>query len=65
MMDNLEDIKALIEECIKENKIDFLANLINVLQKNYTEIAKLSTDGKYTQDWSHLKVLDYITYNTN
>jgi hypothetical protein len=61
----LEDIKNLVEECIKNNKIDFLSNLVFVLQNNYKDLATLCTDGNYHEGWSHTKVLDYITYETN
>ena len=60
--DNTESIKKLIDECIKSQRLDFLANLINTLQNNYIELAKLSTDGSYHEGWSHSKVIDYITY---
>lgn len=60
----IKDITTLVEECIKNNKIDFLANIIYVLQKNYKELAELCTDGNYHEGWTHNKVLDYITYET-
>lgn len=64
MSDNLkiEDIKNLVDECIKNDKLDFLSNLIYVLQENYKELATLATDGNYHSGWSHTKVLDYLTY---
>lgn len=58
----LEDIKKLVIECIKNDKILFLSNMIHTLQKNYIELAELSTNGNYHPGWSHIKVLDYITY---
>jgi hypothetical protein len=60
----LSEIKNLVDECIKNNKIDFLSNLIFTLQKNYTELAELSTEGNYNEGWSHDKVLDYVTYES-
>jgi hypothetical protein len=60
----LSEIKNLVDECIKNNKIDFLSNLIFTLQKNYTELAELSTEGSYNEGWSHDKVLDYVTYES-
>lgn len=62
--DNLKNIQELVDECVKTNKLDFLAKLISNLQKNYEELALLSTDGNYSQKWSHQKVLDYVTYET-
>ena len=53
---------GVIENCIKEDKLEFLANLIVTLQKEYQEIAKLSTDGEYEVTWTHHQTLDYLTY---
>lgn len=61
----LEDIKTLVQECIKNNKIDFLSNLVFVLQNNYKDLAIICTDGNYHEGWSHSKVLDYVTYELN
>lgn len=60
----LEDIKKLVLECIKNEKITFICNIIYTLQKNYTELAELSTNGSYNSGWSHQKVLDYVTYES-
>ncbi len=60
----LEAIKELIEECIENHRTDFLSNLILVLQRNYTEIASLCTNGNYHEGWDHKRVMDYITYET-
>jgi|688.fasta_scaffold594212_3 hypothetical protein len=60
-----EEIKIMlgvIQNCIKEDKLEFLANLITTLQKEYQEIASLSTDGEYRSSWTHRQVLDYLTY---
>lgn len=59
---NLDKIKELVDECVKNDRNDFLANIIFVLQQNYQEIAKLTTDGAYHEGWSHQQVIDYITY---
>jgi hypothetical protein len=61
----LKDIKLLVEECIKNDKTEFLSNLIFVLQNNYKDLALLCTDGNYHDGWSHTKVLDYVTYELN
>lgn len=60
----LKAIQSLVEECIKNNKNEFLANLIYILQQNYKELASLATDGNYHDGWSHTQVLDHITYET-
>lgn len=62
---DLNDIKSLIEECINNNNIDFLSNLIFTLQNNYKDLAIICTDGNYHEGWLHTKVLDYITYESN
>lgn len=55
-------MEEVIKECIKNNKITFLANLICTLQKEYQEVSELCTDGEYQITWTHKQVLDYITY---
>lgn len=60
--DKLPYIKELVVECVKKDKLDFLANLILSFQNDYQELATLCTDGNYNEKWSHKKVLDYITY---
>lgn len=59
---NLDKIKDLVDECVKNQRLDFIANLIYVLQQNYQEIAKLATDGSYHEGWSHQQVIDFVTY---
>lgn len=61
----LVDIQNLVIECIENDKIDFLSNLIFTLQKNYTELAELCTEGNYHEGWSHDRVLDFITYESS
>lgn len=52
----------MIEECMHNNRIEFLAELIIRLENEYIEIAKLSTDNNYQPNWTHIQVLDYLTY---
>lgn len=52
----------LIEDCIHTNKIEFLAELIIKLENEYIEIARISTDDNYQPNWTHIQVLDYLTY---
>lgn len=59
---HLEDIKELVVECVKNNKVDFLSNLIYTLQQNYIELAQLSTDDNYNESWTHIKTIDFITH---
>ena len=58
----VDDILKIINECIKTHKLDFIANLIVTLQKDYVDLAKISTDGNYKPNWTHKQTLDYITY---
>ena len=62
MHNDNEALKALVEEAIRLHKIDFLVTLINKLQNEYIDIAKLATDGQYQISWTHKQVLDFITY---
>lgn len=62
--DEIRVMVGVIENCIKENKIEFLANLIVKLQKEYQDIASLSTDGEYQITWTHHQVLDFLTYQS-
>jgi hypothetical protein len=53
---------VIINECIKNDKLKFLANMIVKLQEEYQEIAKLSTDGEYEVTWTHEQLLNFLTY---
>lgn len=52
----------LIEECMHNNRLEFLAELIVRLESEYIEIARLATDDNYQPNWTHTQVLDYLTY---
>lgn len=58
------DVTDLVFECIATHNELILVELITRLEKEYVEIAKLSTMGKYSTDWTHEEVLTYITYET-
>lgn len=65
MEENKQDVDEMIQlinECIKNNNLVFLATLICKLQKDYEDIAKLCTAGNYNPSWTHKQVLDFITY---
>lgn len=62
--DKYNDIEALVYECIASHNEMILVELINNLEKEYIELAKLSTFGEYESDWSHEDVLNYVTFNT-
>lgn len=59
---DIEEMTQVVKECIKNNKLIFLATLICKLQKDYEDLAKLSTEGNYKPTWTHKEVLDYLTY---
>jgi hypothetical protein len=59
---SLKDTIDLIEECVHSNKIEFLAELIIKLENQYMDIARIATDDNYQPSWTHLQVLDYMTY---
>ena len=54
----------LVYECIASHNEEVLIQLINELNKNYIELAKLSTFGEYKKSWRHKDVINYVTYNT-
>jgi len=54
-------VLKMVQVCIKKKEIKFLAKLILKLQKDYIEVAKLSSDGRYKETWTHAKLLDYLT----
>jgi hypothetical protein len=54
---------SVVEDCVKQNKLDLLAKILYQMQSEYHEVCKLSTDGEYEVTWSHKDVLDYLTYN--
>jgi hypothetical protein len=59
---DIEEMEEVIKECIKNDKITFLATLICNLQREYEELAELSTDGEYNTTWTHHQTLDCLTY---
>jgi hypothetical protein len=54
-------VERLVSDCIIAHQETIIVRLIVELEKNYKEIAKLSTLGEYKDDWTHEQVLDYIT----
>lgn len=59
-----ENISSLVYECISTHNEPILIELIYRLQKEYVDVAKLSTMGEYKSTWTHEQVLNYITINT-
>jgi len=62
--DKMLNVTDLVFECIATHNELILVELITRLEKEYVEIAELSTLGKYKNDWSHEDVLNFITYET-
>lgn len=61
---DLDTIRDLVNQCIMSHNEEVLVNLIMRLEKDYIEIARLTTMGDYKASWTHREVLDYITYYT-
>jgi len=64
-MDNNDDIlemTQLINECVKNDQVEFFAGIVCKLQREYKEVCELSTDGDFQATWTHQQVLDYLTY---
>jgi hypothetical protein len=59
-----EDIAKLVNECIVTNGEAVLAELIYRLEKEYVEIALLATMGEYKSSWTHVEVMNHITFHT-
>jgi type IV secretory pathway VirB4 component len=65
MSENKRTVKEtldMIEGCVYSNKLEFLAQLIVRLESEYVELARIGTDDNYQSNWTHLQVLDYMTY---
>lgn len=65
MSENKRTVKEtldMIEGCVYSNKLEFLAQLIVRLESEYIELARIGTDDNYQSNWTHLQVLDYMTY---
>lgn len=65
MSENKRTVKEtldMIEGCVYSNKLEFLAQLIVRLESEYIELARIGTDDNYQVNWTHLQVLDYMTY---
>jgi hypothetical protein len=61
-MDRAEkSVKSMVDECVKKGQTGFLSKLILKLQKDYIELAHLSSDGQYEDTWTHKNLLDYLT----
>lgn len=57
----LDAIRKLLSDSIYSHNEEVIVNLIFKLEKEYVELAKLSTFGEYKREWTHPQLLDYIT----
>jgi len=54
-------IRELVEECFLTHNEEVLVKMIFNLEKDYREVAVLSTLGEYNDSWTHQQLLNYIT----
>ena len=60
--DKVETIILMIEFLVEQGKIETLAVLLIKQHFEYTQLAKLATDGEYDEDeWTHKNVMDFVT----
>jgi len=57
-------IESLVSDCIIAHQEAIIVSMIEKLEKDYKELAKLATFGEYLSNWTHKQVLDYVTYET-
>ena len=62
--ERLKSIETLVSDCYIAHQESIIVQLIAKLEQQYDELATLSTMGQYEKDWTHKKVLDYITFET-
>lgn len=60
-VDREKFLETLVSDCIIAHQESIIVKLIVQLEKDYHELAELATMGKYSLDWTHQQVLDYIT----
>jgi len=63
-MYRMDSIRKLLSDSIYAHNEEVIVNLIFKLEKEYTELAELSTMGEYKRNWTHQQVLDYVTKET-
>lgn len=61
MKNRIDILRELIQDCIITHNEEVLINLIYNLENEYKEIATLITFGEYDENWTHEKLLNYIT----
>ena len=62
--EKISSIETLVGDCIKTHNEAIIVHLIFRLEKEYRELATLSTYGEYDTGWTHLEVMNYTTYET-
>jgi hypothetical protein len=64
MKERIDILRDLVSECIITHNEEILVQLLDKLENEYIEIAKLATCGHYNSEWTHSETLDYITKET-
>lgn len=62
--ERIKSVETLVTDCYIAHQETIIVKLIIQLEEEYREIAKLATMGEYKPNWTHKKVIDYITYET-
>lgn len=57
-------IETLLNDCIIAHQEAIIIRLVMQLEEDYKELAELATMGEYNSTWTHLKVMNYVTYET-
>lgn len=60
----IDAIRKLLSDSILSHNEELIVNLIFKLEKEYIELAELSTFGEYNNTWTHQQVLKYVTEET-
>jgi len=58
-----KSIETLVSDCIFAHQEAIIVRLIQQLESDYKDLARLATFGEYNSSWTHEDVLDYVTFN--
>ena len=64
MNERRKAIESLVADCIIAHQEGIIVRLIEQLEDDYKDLAKLVTLGVYKENWTKKQVLDFITYDT-
>ena len=54
-------LAAILEDLINSGKSEFVARVVTTLQLDYIELARLATEDQYDLQWTHIKLMDFLT----